>query len=369
MTEASDTMRSRRIVVVSSRLWRGYNDLWDAVEPEVGALAVVGATAKRKDAEIDPPGTRTAFRSVDFGRGLVWEHLFGLRRFLREFRPDLVHVNRELWTVVAQEALSCDAAVVVHGAENLWHHGGHVERAVRDRLVTRAVRRVDGYASWNHAGADHVTGLRTHLGLEPIPTLALPAVVPPAEYRDVRWSPPDDGTLRVLLVGRATHEKGFQDVIAAAAKVPRAQVILCGEGKLLDELTRDARARGVSFDALGFVTADEVAEEMARAHVLVQPSLTTTQWAEQFGRTVAEAMTVGLPCLVSDSGELPFLVGHDSRAVFREGDVDDLCRRLTSLTDPGARQTLSTHQLSLAEAWRPEQAGAEVLGLWRRVLA
>src|SRR4051812_34502653 len=116
VSEAPDTMRSRRVVVVSSRLWQGYNDLWDAAETKVAALAVVGAKARPEHAEVDPPGTRTALHSLDLGRGLVWEHLVGLRRFLRSFRADLVHVNRELWTVVAQEALSSDAAVVVHGA-------------------------------------------------------------------------------------------------------------------------------------------------------------------------------------------------------------------------------------------------------------
>ena len=60
---------------------------------------------------------------------------------------------------------------------------------------------------------------------------------------------------------------------------------------------------------------------MSRSHVLVQPSRTIADWSEQFGRSVAEAMAVGLPCLVSDSGELPVLVGHDPAAVFPEGDV------------------------------------------------
>jgi glycosyltransferase involved in cell wall biosynthesis len=124
----------------------------------------------------------------------------------------------------------------------------------------------------------------------------------------------------------------------------------------------------VALEAVGFVTAEELAERMARSHLMVQPSLSTPGWAEQFGRTVAEAMTVGLPCLVSDSGELPFLVGHDSRALFREGDITDLRDRIAALTGPEQRDELSRHQRSLAAAWRTDVAGAAVLDLWRRML-
>ena len=83
MTEPSDMLRGRRVVVVTSSLTRGYNALWDAVEPDVAALAVVGARPPDDDLEVAPPDTRVPLRSVDLGRGLVYEHLFGLRRFLR----------------------------------------------------------------------------------------------------------------------------------------------------------------------------------------------------------------------------------------------------------------------------------------------
>lgn len=369
MTEVSDTLRDRRIVVVTSRLWQGYNDLWDAVEPDVAALAVVGAHPSGARAETQAPRSHVALRSVDLSRGLVWEHLVGLRRFLRTFRPDLVHVNRELWALTSQELLSSDAAVVVHGAENLWQHGPRAEQALRRRLVERAVRNIAGYASWNHAGSDHVRDLRDRLGLPPVPTLVSPAIVPPAEFRAARWKPVSEvATLDLLLVGRATPAKGFQHVIDAVAGLP-TRITVCGEGPMLEELIRQARSRAVDLRALGFVSGAELAGLMARSHLMVQPSLTTSDWAEQFGRSVAEAMTVGLPSLVSDSGELPYLVGHDERAVFGEGDVPELRQRLVALTEPDRLNALSRHQRSLSTTWQAATTGAAVLDLWRRVLA
>lgn len=330
MTEASNLLRARRVVVVTSSLSRDYNDLCDAVQPHVVELTVVGARPPEAERETAPVALRVEMRSVDLGRGLVWEHLAGLRRLLRHLRPDLVHVNRELWAVVTQ--------------------------AVRDRLVIRAVQGICGYASWNHA-AEHAERLGVDLGLPPFPTLVLPPVVPPA-----------GDTLEVLMVGRATAQKGFGDVIEAAAGLRGVRLTLCGEGDLLDDLARRARGREVVLDTPGSVDADELARRMAFADVLVQPSVTTPDQAEQFGRSVAEGMTFGLPCLASDSGERPYLVGHDPRAVFREGDIADLRKHLTALQDPAARAYLSTSQKPLAARWGTDAAGAAVLGLWRRML-
>ncbi len=358
---------SLRVAVVSSRLWPGYNDVWDAVQSHVGELVVVGARSA-KDAGADEP-RRVALRGVDLGRGLVWQHLVGLRRFLRSFSPDVIHVNRELWAVVAQEAVGSDAAVVVHGAENLWHHGGSAEQAVRRRLVDRAVRRLAGYASWNHAGADHVAGRREELGLDPVPSLVLPAVVPPTPFRTRHWEPAGRAVLEVLLVGRAVPAKGFADVIEAAAGNPDIRITLCGVGDDLAALVRLAAARDVRLATPGQVKAAELARLMAHSDLLVQPSRTTDDWAEQFGRTVAEAMTVGLPCLVSDSGELPHLVAQDPHAIFRERDVGDLRRHLAALREPAALRDLAKRQRVPAAAWEPASAGAAVLDLWQRALS
>lgn len=367
MTERASALRSARVAVLSSQLWPGYNELWDAVEPEVGALTVIGARSDKDAGSAEP--ARVALRQMDLGRGLVWQHLVGLRGGLRAFRPDLVHVNRELWAVAAQEVVGIDAAVVVHGAENLWDHGNGIEQYLRRRLVDRAVRRIRGYASWNHEGVEHVLRRRSELGLAAVPTLVLPAIVPPTTFRDVSWQPSPPDPLDVLLVGRAVSAKGFQDVLEAADGVPGVRVTLCGEGPLLDDLRQMAHRHGVHLVTPGHLKPDALAALMSRSHVLVQPSRTTDDWAEQFGRSVAEAMTVGLPVLVSDSGELPYLVGGDPEAIFPEGDGVVLRGHLQRLVaEPDSLGALGARQRERARVWEPAVAGDALLGFWRQVL-
>lgn len=377
MTEALQALRARRVVVVTSSLSAGSNALWDAVEREVGTLTVVGARLREGEKpESGPVAPRVSLPAVDLGRGLVYQHLVGLRRLLRRARPDLVHVNRELWTVVAQEVVNTPASVVVHGAENLWHHGHAVERRLRDRLVDRAVRRVAGYASWNRAGVAHVSTRRTALGLPEIPTLVMPAVIPPDSFHGIRWAPRPLGPgtpLRILLVGRIVPLKGFDLVVEAAARVTGRPVSIsvCGEGPAADDLVALARDRSVDLELLGWRGERELAELMAASHLQVQPSRSTPDLVEQFGRSVAEAMTVGLPCVVSTSGELSHVVGEDDRAVFPEDDVTALHAILQRLSDhPEQLEALSSAQRSLAEArYAPATAGHALLGFWAEVLA
>jgi glycosyltransferase involved in cell wall biosynthesis len=361
---------SLRVVVVTSRLRPGYNELWEAARHHVGQLEVVGV----KEPHVRLQAGEVGLRQVDLGRGMVSRHLVGLRRHLRSFRPHVVHVNTEPWSVTALELLGVPSVLTLHGAENLWEHGRLIERALRRRLVARAVTRIDGYASWNHSGADHVRSLRARVDGSALPTLVLPAIIPPEPFRSTHWAPSRPGpsrALRVLLVGRAVPAKGFATVVEAAAMLGQgaAQIKLCGEGSDLPSLVRLADERGVALETMGNVPAPELASVMADSDVLVQPSLTTDNWAEQFGRSVAEAMTVGLPALVSSSGELPHLVDEDPRAVFAEGDAARLAERLRALReDAGLLAALSHDQGLLAERYRPETAARSVLAFWAESL-
>ena len=369
MTQRPAALASRRVVVVTTSLSPAANDLWESVRPCVRNLVLIGAGDRTVAAR---PGV-VALREMDGGKGLIWRHLIGLRRYLKQTRPDLIHVNGELWGVTAQELIALPTRVVVHGAENLWEHGGSLESAIRRRLVRRAVDHIAGYASWNHDGAQYVQRLASGRG-RALPTVAVPAVIPPETFRTTVWRAPplEPGTeLRLLAVGRLVWEKGFQDVLAAAATLAGrpVKVSICGTGPMASELREQASRLGVDLQLLGHVPDERLAAVMSSSHLMVQPSLTTSTWAEQFGRTVAEAMAVGVPCLVSDSGELPRLVENHEPSIFPEGDVARLAERIAvATTSSKSLASLADSQTSSARQYFPEVAGERVTAFWREAL-
>jgi glycosyltransferase involved in cell wall biosynthesis len=74
---------------------------------------------------------------------------------------------------------------------------------------------------------------------------------------------------------------------------------------------------------------------------LVLPSLTRSNWKEQFGRVLIEAMACGVPVVGSDSGEIPNVIG-DAGLVFAEGDAQALRTALSQLmADPALRDELA----------------------------
>jgi glycosyltransferase involved in cell wall biosynthesis len=65
---------------------------------------------------------------------------------------------------------------------------------------------------------------------------------------------------------------------------------------------------------------------------LVVPSRTKSNWKEQFGRVLIEAMACGVPVIGSDSGEIPNVIG-DAGQVFPEGNAHALRRQISRLLE------------------------------------
>jgi glycosyltransferase involved in cell wall biosynthesis len=91
----------------------------------------------------------------------------------------------------------------------------------------------------------------------------------------------------------------------------------------------------VAFDAAR--PSGDVPAYLNQLDVLVLPSRTQSNWKEQFGRVLVEAMACGVPVVGSTCGEIPNVVG-DAGLVFPEGDTDALRGRLNQLmTTPELR--------------------------------
>jgi glycosyltransferase involved in cell wall biosynthesis len=114
----------------------------------------------------------------------------------------------------------------------------------------------------------------------------------------------------VLFVGRLVEKKGCEYLIRAMADIqeaePDAKLVVIGDGRLRDELEKQALRSVKNLAFLGVQDAAGVRAWMNRATVFCVPSVTAESGdAEGFGMVFAEAQAMGLPVVSFASGGIP----------------------------------------------------------------
>lgn len=149
-------------------------------------------------------------------------------------------------------------------------------------------------------------------------------------------------TFVIGYVGRMLKEKGIADLIQSLkALSQKCSLLLIGSGPFLDESRRIAAEAGV-VDRVRWISqvpSLQIPEYMNLLDVLVLPSHTASNWKEQFGRVLIEAMACEVPVVGSSSGEIPNVIGNPD-VIFPEGNVAHLTRILHGLHDNPALRTM-----------------------------
>lgn len=135
-------------------------------------------------------------------------------------------------------------------------------------------------------------------------------------------------------VGRFVKAKGILLLLRAAAKIKENwQILLIGKGGLKEEIIKLSKQLGIE-ERIIFVDVvphREIPRYLNCMDTMVLPSLTTPFYdpcfKEQFGHVLVEAMSCEVPVIGSSSAEIPNVIG-DAGLIFKEGDVDDLYRKL-----------------------------------------
>ncbi len=141
---------------------------------------------------------------------------------------------------------------------------------------------------------------------------------------------------RVVFAGRVVAAKGLGTLIRAARDV-EAEFVICGEGWQLETMRRLTHRLGVQerVSFRGWLPAEQLAEELANASVVVMPSL----WPEPFGLVGIEALAAGRPVIASATGGIgDWLEDGVSGLCVPPGDAGELASTLNALLADPARQ-------------------------------
>lgn len=149
--------------------------------------------------------------------------------------------------------------------------------------------------------------------------------------------------VRVLMVGRETDKKGFDDGLRACAAARRAgadlEVVLLGTGgPLVAELQR--LAAELRLEVQWPDPSTPVPEEMARADIMLVPSRTAADGDKEGTPTVIfEAMAAGLPVVSTRHAGIPEQIEEGETGLLAdERDVEGLTAHLAALAASPAQR-------------------------------
>jgi glycosyltransferase involved in cell wall biosynthesis len=159
---------------------------------------------------------------------------------------------------------------------------------------------------------------------------------------------------RVLYVGRMVEKKGGSTLIEAFARVrqqvPDAELVMIGDGPLLEEFKHLARRLNLPVTFMGHVLSNEVKRQIDESRVFCLPSITARNGdAEGLPITLLEAQACGVPVVTSARGGATEGI-EDGRSgfAFREKDVNALESALVRLLSD---DTLVAQMTDVAQAY------------------
>lgn len=329
-----------KVLYVSKALIVGtYRDKLRELEKHVDVTAIMPNKWGKQEVEPVHPGYQYLRRSNVLFHGHNHFHLYrNADRIMDEVRPDLVHIDEEPYSAVTFQLARLSRR---RGVPSLFFAWRNLEKSIPPpfgAMRSYVFRSVAGAIAGTQSAARVLRRAGYEKSLAVIPQFGVdPERFAPDE--SARYRTRADLGLEVndFLVGfggRLVREKGVQMLLEAVRRVPRARLLILGDGPEKGRLRRRAVMTNIAdrVNFVGRVPSIEVPSWLAALDVLVLPSLTKRGWIEQFGRILVEAMACGVPVLGSDSGEIPGVIGEAGRIV-PAGDVQALTDALTDLCE------------------------------------
>jgi len=127
-----------------------------------------------------------------------------------------------------------------------------------------------------------------------------------------------------IFLGRLVEEKGIRMLLNSWRETD-PELRIYGRGPL-EQLCKDAQRSNIRY--YGEVTREEALQALKQAKFLVMP----TQWHEPFGLVVIEALSLGVPVIVSRMGALPEIISHGYNGlIFEYDDIGDFYRQIDQM--------------------------------------
>ena len=145
--------------------------------------------------------------------------------------------------------------------------------------------------------------------------------------------------IKILFIGRFVEKKGAIYCVRAFAKSyakhKNITLTMVGDGPLENALKRAIRKLGISDRVTMTGTIPDTSVELAKADILVSPSVVARNGDAEGGINVVvlEALACGIPAIVTEQSQSEVVIDGRSGFIARERDADDLSEKLNKLIE------------------------------------
>ncbi len=305
---------------------------------------------------------------VRLGRSFHLHHYPTLKQALESLQPDLVHIDEEPYNYATYHAMRQSQSLRVR-PRLLFFSWQNIAKTYPQPFAwfeSAVLSGVDAGIAGSSA-ASHL--LRAKGFQKPL------HVIPQFGVDEHAFSPGRKrrgDNLVVGFAGRLVPEKGVDTLLQALTPFDNTRAVIAGDGPAAEDLRDRAMTLGIDWRVkfLPQLPSTEMPDFYRSLDVLVLPSRTQSNWKEQFGRVLTEAMACGVPVIGSTCGEIPNVIG-EAGLIFPENDASALSGQIQMLlNNEELRQQLGVLGRARAlECFTMKHIADRTMDAYRSVLA
>lgn len=334
--------------------------------------------------KVHTAGYRMIVSNIVFNGNFHLHFYPGLRKIIRDVRPDIFHIDEEPYNLATFQAMRLARWIGAHAVAFSWQNlyrrypppFSWMEQYVLNRLDALLVGNSEAAQVWERKGYSGPIYLIPQFGVDPAIYYRRRRVTKQSKasiFRRRQSRQPTQPAMVIGYVGRLVEEKGVEILLHAASKLvgPWSMQIL-GDGPDRKRLEQVAQWLGiaprVTFDQK--MPSSHLPHYFSGLDVLVLPSISRPNWKEQFGRVLIEAMACNVITIGARTGAIPEVIG-EAGLTFAEGNVEELQTHLQQLLDDTqyredlrqkGRQRVTEHYTQAAIARNTVEVYRQILG-------
>lgn len=273
------------------------------------------------------------------GPGQTYLHHYpALPKLLREFKPDVIDLWEEPWSLVSAHTCFWRDRICPH-AKIISETEQNIDKKLPfpfEQFRSYVLKKADFVVGRNRESIEIVQSKGYRGPHRVVPNAVDTSLFGPRNRQECRAKLGVEGFV-VGYVGRLVESKGTGDLVEALQQCPPdVNLLFVGAGPFEEELREKAVKSGVEGRVrfLGARPLEELPDIFGALDTMVLPSRTTSTWKEQFGRVLIEAGASEIPVIGSNSGAIPEVIGSGDEAmgiIFPEGDTSALSGAILAL--------------------------------------